>query len=90
MSFDARHAIEHAAAEAAAGNGKPATPPLELALQNSQIDVADVVDQATGAKLKLVVVTHASGGFRVVIPLPLANARTVGNALCDRPNVVLP
>ena len=86
----ARVAIERAAAEAAAGNGHPAPPPLELAMQNCQIEVVDATDNTTGAKMKLVIVTHVSGGFRVVVPLPLANARLIGNALCDRPNVVLP
>jgi hypothetical protein len=90
MTDPARHLIEQAAHAAQNGDVQPQIPPLQLELQNSNIQVADATDAATGAKMKLLVITHMTGGLRVVIPMPAANARLIGNALCDRPNVVLP
>lgn len=90
MTFDPARVIADEAIKAANGNAAPQAPPLELVLQNSRVDVIDAADQQTGAKLKVVIVTHATGGLRVAIPLPLTAAREVGNALCDRPNISLP
>lgn len=89
--FDPAKAISHAAIEAHTNGGlKPAPPPLILELSNSEITVVDATNNADGAPLKLIRVAHASGGLHVMIPLPRAAAREVGNALCDRPNITLP
>lgn len=89
MQPDPRHLIERAAAKAAE-NCHPQAPPVDVVLQNSRVDVGDQKDAESGEMTKVIVVTHSTGGLRVFIPMPLAAARIIGNALCDRPNITLP